>query len=266
MYILYSRATSSTGRLLRDVLGIQGGIDAPQAREDFLIRWGSSLRVPRRPARLLNSRSGVSAAADKLTSLETLRENFINVPTIYPIEHDIPLPLQEFPLLARRINHTQGRDIQLVMQRQDIELARQRGAEFLSKYIPVSREFRVHSFEGETIKISEKVLTSPEECTVPYIRNFENGYTFRNVQNLPGAIRDQVTRSSHAAVEALGLDFGAVDVVLGDDNQVTILEVNTGPSLRSDTSIEVYVNRFAEFLNVEPNRELLEQRLQELDE
>jgi len=44
-----------------------------------------------------------------------------------------------------------------------------------------------------------------------------------------------------SAVEALGLTFGAVDLIVGDDGHTYILEVNTAPACSPRTARE-YVN------------------------
>ena len=50
---------------------------------------------------------------------------------------------------------------------------------------------------------------------------------------------------AHQAVEALGYDFGAVDILdLGDggDDRYVVLEVNSAPSLRSEHTQDRYLN------------------------
>jgi hypothetical protein len=133
------------------------------------------------------------------------------------------------------------------------DIVRAGNPDFYSKYIPTSREFRVHAFRGEVLKISEKLLTDQEKFEVPWIRNFDNGYTFRQVRDLRGFLRTRVEDAGKNAVDALGLDFGAVDVILGDDGEVYVLEVNTGPGL-ADASLEVYAKKFAELLGIPEDR------------
>jgi len=48
-----------------------------------------------------------------------------------------------------------------------------------------------------------------------------------------------------ASVMALGLDFGAVDIVYNEnDNKAYVLEINTAPGL-SGTTLEKYVEVFS---------------------
>lgn len=248
--ILYTNSTSVTGRALKEILGIQGSTNPGDARVDTLIRWGSATRSPKKPRRIINKRTAVEVASNKLTAFDRLIEGHVRIPPIFKpeqINHHTP-----FPLLARRARGQGGKDIVLCMQRSDIP--RMNNVSFYSHYIPTAREFRVHVFQGEVLKISEKILTDEEKFKVPWIRNFDNGYTFRQMRNdLPAYLKARVRDTGIHAVEAMGLDFGAADVILGDDGEVYVLEINTGPGL-SDNSLEVYARKFAELLEIPENR------------
>jgi len=138
------------------------------------------------------------------------------------------------------------------MQHADV-VRNRNNVDFFTSYVPTAREFRVHAFQGDILKISEKILTNEEQFQHPWVRNFENGFTFRNVNNLQPRVQQRIEAAGQEAVEALGLDFGAVDVLLGDDHNVYVLEVNTGPGL-ADNSLELYVLRFANILGISEDR------------
>lgn len=246
MYILYSRATATTGRLLRNGLGIDGGLRPPANRVGTLIRWGSTDQVRYRPGTTLNKRNALLLATDKLAALRRMQERGVPTPNVYTDPHTIPV--HAFPVLGRAATHRQGSDIVLCMQRRDLARALAAGCTHFSEYIPTTAEFRVHIFQGETLKLSEKVWTEGENYT-PYIRNFEHGHTFRNSRTVTPTGQRLVEVYAAAAVEALGLDFGAVDVLVGDDGYVRVLEVNTGPSL-AENSLQVYGDKLASILGV----------------
>ncbi len=46
------------------------------------------------------------------------------------------------------------------------------------------------------------------------------------------------------AVSALGLDFGAADIIQDKHGKLYVLEVNTAPGLTSDDGVAVYANAF----------------------
>lgn len=242
-YLLYSPATSVTGKLVLDTLreqgvDIRGGTRAPEDRVDTLIRWGAVTKVPRNPIKVINTMKGIIAASDKLGALKVLAEERISVPRTMEWAEVTPA---DFPVLGRKIHHVGANDIMLVLQKNDIANAQQAGCTYATKYIPTKAEYRLHVFDGRVIKTSQKILTQPELATQPWIRNLDAGYTFRASETpLPVQIK---TKAAYA-VGLLGLTFGAVDLIIGDDDNYYILEVNTAPGLQTDTSVEAYVEQF----------------------
>lgn len=245
-FILYSAITRGTGNALAQRLGIQGGETAPDGEINLLIRWGSSAAVAKNPRKVLNKKESVALSADKLNSLIKMREQNIPVPKTLALSELQKLTIAEvmerglrFPVLARRPSHTRGRDILLCLQNRDLRRAIRWDKTFLVEYIPTDREYRVHVFNGEVIRISQKVLMSREEYC-PYMRNDDHNHTFRNPRKALTAHQQEVAVN---AVKVLGLDFGAVDMVIADDGNPFVLEVNTGPSL-IENGAEIYEQKF----------------------
>ena len=156
-------------------------------------------------------------------------------------------------MLGRNVNHMAGRDIVLCMQKADVHRAMEHNlSDFFVGYIPTARELRVHVFGDDVLKMSEKVLTNLEMFRHPWVRNFDNGYTFRNPRPMTDLLKTNVSAQAIGAVQALGLVHGAVDVIVGDNSQAYALEVNTGPSL-GDNTLEVYARKFGEELGITPD-------------
>lgn len=242
-YLLYAAESSVTGRALLDALkeqgvDIRGGTKIPEAELGTLIRWGATSPVARKPKRVLNSMKAIQAASNKREALNIMRASGVNVPTVLNAGE---VKLEHLPVLGRKDHHVGANDIILCMNMRDVERAKAAGCSHFSKYIPTKAEYRVHVFGDQIIKTSQKILTEPELATQPWIRNLGAGYTFRQSENrLSGASRGMAID----AVHALGLNFGAVDVIISDDDQTYILEVNTAPGLQTDTSIEAYLEQF----------------------
>lgn len=76
---------------------------------------------------------------------------------------------------------------------------------------------------------------------LPYMRNDDHNHTYRNPRKV---LTPEQSETAIKAVQSLGLDFGAVDMVIGDDGNAYVLEVNTGPSLQVETGLEAYTNKF----------------------
>lgn len=237
-----------TGRALLDALkeegvDIRGGTKIPEVEVGTLIRWGATGKVGRKPRKVLNRMDAIARASNKREALNIMRAAGINVPVVLNADE---VRLEHLPVLGRKDHHVGANDIVLCMNLRDVDRARAAGCSHFSKYIPTKAEYRVHVFGDQIIKTSQKILTEPELATQPWIRNLGAGYTFRqSEQRLSGAARGMAID----AVNALGLTFGAVDVIVSDDDQTYILEVNTAPGLQTDTSLEAYLEQFKRAIN-----------------
>lgn len=244
-YLLYAAESSVTGRALLDALkeqdvDIRGGSRIPEGEIGTLIRWGSVASLGRRPRRVLNQMKAIVAASNKREALETMRKAGINVPKMF--EAGALGAIEKWPVLGRKDHHVGANDIVLCLQTRDVDRAEQQlGCSHFTEYIPTKAEYRVHVFGDQIIKTSQKILTDPDVATQPWIRNLGAGYTFRQPETrLSGAARGMAID----AVNTLGLTFGAVDVIIGDDDQTYVLEVNTAPGLQTDTSLDAYLEQF----------------------
>lgn len=130
-----------------------------------------------------------------------------------------------FPMLARVSMGYGGTDIVPVFQEEELEWRRQSGFDWFSEYVPLITEFRVWVFRGKHLGTYEKDMVRSHEYK--YIgRNFRNGFDFHPIVELPLA-----TKLAHAGCDAVGLDFAAVDMLLGKDGKLYILELNTAPGV-----------------------------------
>lgn len=179
----------------------------------------------------------------------------INTPAAF-VNFDEALEAFGYPILGRKIRHTRGLDINLILQRRD---DRRTPSDYYIPYIPTNREYRIHVVREKVIGIRGKYLDFPKQA-VPHIRNYKYGYRFRtpNVN-----LRANRLEAAVNAVSSLGLDFGAVDLIIADDGQYYILEVNTAPSCSRKTG-KAYVMEFANLLGVE-NGQISLQALADLE-
>lgn len=102
------------------------------------------------------------------------------------------------------------------------------------------REYRIHVFGDEILFAQVKRRRSGVEVNEE-VRNLDGGWVF-GVTNV--AISREVKRNAIAAVKALGLTFGAVDILAkgraGQEEEVYVLEINTAPGQQGDTTIAKY--------------------------
>lgn len=114
-------------------------------------------------------------------------------------------------------------------------------------YFKARDEYRVHVFDGKVIDAQQKRKRSdvPRDKVNYKVRNHDNGFVFcRDGVECP----ELCLETSIKAVEALGLDFGAVDIRYNDTSkECAVLEVNTAPGLEG-TTLEKYAAALTELI------------------
>lgn len=115
------------------------------------------------------------------------------------------------------------------------------------QYKKKRKEYRIHVFNGGIIDIQQKKKRAGGVAS-SYIRSHANGWVFcRELDFLP----NDATTQAIEAVNALGLHFGAVDVIWNEqEDKSYVLEVNTAPGLEN-TTVEKYGQAFKELLSVQ---------------
>lgn len=117
-------------------------------------------------------------------------------------------------------------------------------AKLYTKYVPKKQEYRVHVFNGQPIDHQRKarVKDIPDDQINWKVRNMAGGFIF--ARNEEHVFPPLVSHQAILAVKALGLDFGAVDIIYNEkEGKAYVLEVNTAPGL-SGTTLEKYVEAF----------------------
>lgn len=199
-----------------------------------VINWGNSEFIYQ-DLMIYNEPNSVATAVNKSFAFHSLKEAGVPIPEVRwnRLEEVEPGTMW---LARTTLTGSSGQGIAVLRPGDEIV-----HAPLYVRYVPKLREFRVHVVKDEVIFVQEKRgrLDSNRTRDQNLIRNYDNGwvYTLTNEDNVPESIKD----ASIAAVKALGLHFGAADVILGrDDNQPYVLEVNTCPGLRSPTLTAAY--------------------------
>jgi hypothetical protein len=108
-----------------------------------------------------------------------------------------------------------------------------------------TKEFRVHVGHGYVLSLQEKVRSDGAETRPDVPWNHATGNFVFEVCKW-SQWRLDVARAGIAAIETLGLDYGAVDVLADEEgNPVTavVTEVNTSPGM-ADYMLEKYAKYF----------------------
>lgn len=168
----------------------------------------------------LNARAG---RLNKYEELEKLQDAGVQTIQFGLSPDDVP-----GPVLGRNFHHTKGRDI-VFLQHHVVT----RHSDYFTHLTEKRREFRVWAFRRKCIGVYEKVLRYPRlngrRGRSREVWNRRNGYAFVFVH--PTAAPEEVKNLGKAAVDALGLDFGAADIIEGHDGRYYVLEVNTAPGV-----------------------------------
>lgn len=119
------------------------------------------------------------------------------------------------------------------------------GRAFLTRRLTFTKEFRVHVFEGKSIRVGRKA-PRPGATVHPWIRSYATGwdilYDTAAVQGMRSGWREIAKR----AVAALDYDFGAVDLAIeAETNRAVVLEVNSAPGLDTPATAQAYARHIA---------------------
>ncbi len=233
---------SRSARALADALGgrvlrLQGSAYRRRP-QDTIINWGSSATNDFTTG--LNTWQAVSRAGNKLRSFQSMQEAGVQIPQFWTQMEDIPD--DAFPIVCRTIlNGHSGAGIVIANTRGELV-----PAPLYVKYMKKRDEYRIHVGRNGIIAIQRKAIPNGTVPVDTRIRNHHNGYIFvRGDVNPP----EQVLTQASLAINALGLDFGAVDIIWNNHHQLaTVLEVNTAPGLEGQT-ITDYANYFRGLIN-----------------
>lgn len=211
----------------------------PRDRDHILINWGCS-NANCGNYHVINKPEAVRNAVSKGAALQILKRTGISVPEYTPYDTDALAWLENnYSVYARTLTRSHGGKGIVLHHPGDTTITR---APLYTKSISCKREYRVHIFNGEVIDLVAKCKRNGDIETGDYIRNHSMGYVFvRHGITIPDSVRSQLSSLAISAVSALGLDFGAVDIIRSMDNQLYVLEINTAPGL-TGTTLQRYLN------------------------
>lgn len=200
-----------------------------------VINWGNHLVGGWVAGAILNHPMRVDLAANKLTALRAMLQGGVNVPKFAVTKEDMLHQLGKFkPIISRYKLRSHGGDGAVYFDTLDAFMESQ-VAPLYVEYIKKTAEYRVHVFSGKVIDCSIKRKRKDAEVDSK-IRNLENGWVFCREEIF---VPDEVIAQAVSAVNCLGLDFGAVDVVWNKVRGAFVLEVNTAPGMQGKT-VESY--------------------------
>lgn len=246
MRILPYKMQSKSAKLLAQAL------DTKRVRHDgnfknnynhTVINWGSS-RTPDFPvSNWLNNPTAVRKASDKIETFRAL-DGVVPIPRYTTTLENVSESLSgaSSVVVRHQLRGHSGAGIELCDDIDNLP-----DAPLYVEYIKKQDEYRVHVFNGKVIDVQQKKKRreTPNEEVNYQIRNHSNGFIYaRDNITPPDASLDIAVD----AVGALGLDFGAVDIIYNAHrDQCYVLEVNTACGLEGST-LDFYVDAIREVI------------------
>jgi len=209
----------------------------------LIVNWGKTTRgFIREGINILNNPIAVARASDKVVCLKALKDAEMgnNIPRFCTTFEEARVFIEEGEVVYCRTlsRGSQGRGIVIATTVEELV-----PAPLYTCKVDVSREVRVHVFQGEVLHKAQKRKLGAERREEEGIlevdediRSHHNGWIF-SIRDVD--IPEEALSAAVGAVNALGLDFGAVDMALTSQEGCKIYEVNSAPGLEG-TTLERY--------------------------
>ncbi len=215
-------------------------------RNHKIINWGNSENPNWNTSIIdwVNKPANVAVAQDKLLSLQQLGNAEISVPPFTTSRETAQRWIANDHVIFARtmLRGSQGRGIRVIKTHLDMINAPLYTSEIKGP------EYRIHIFNGELLDYQRKRRRQEfhnNNVELPYVKNLENGYVYCR-ENL-AHIQENIDMAINA-VHALGLEFGAVDIIRDKIARHSfVLEVNTAPGLEG-TTLQKYSNKIREII------------------
>lgn len=203
-----------------------------------LINWGRAIASAQ-----LNANT--AAVTNKREMREAFHAARVPMPILYSLSNAQNGNIS-FPAVGRPDKHTRARGFWLVNDEAEMRAAiqgkryrngtRKAAATHFMEYVNKERapyEYRAHVFMGRIIRLSLKDFA-----------NAEPGQHYLTVSS-QGRNTDHVRDAAIRALSAVGMQFGAVDI-LASESECWVLEVNSAPGL-GGTMPALYAKVFAKY-------------------
>lgn len=251
MYIYpYNQASESVKALRAAMDGLKiirrEGSKFKGGADKVVINWGcSALPEEVMKSEIINRPEAVAIAANKKLFFDKVK-GVVSIPEYTEDKTVAFFWIQEGRTVFARekLNGNSGDGITILDSQAVFNDYDHSKSKIYVKYVPKKDEYRIHVANGEVVDKQRKALRNGLDRSQANfrIRNLDGGFVFVREGVSPP---QQVIDESVKAIEACGLDFGAVDVIWNDYQQKAyVLEINTAPGLAGST-VDTYVQALA---------------------
>ena len=246
IFVPYKMGSNSVRELVKSLAGYNTRRVKPDGkykpfRSHFIINWGMG-SIPQWYSKFtalgmvvsksfLNHPDKTKIASNKLSAFTRMKDKGVSVPEFTTDRKVAEDWVKKHTVVARKLlsGHS-GAGIEIIEPKSEVV-----DAPLYVIYVKKKAEYRIHVFKGDVIDIQHKrkKLGLEKEDIDTRVRNHDNGWVFcKEGVNPPKCVLEE----SIKAMEALQLDFGAVDVIYnGLERKAYVLEINCAPGLEGST-------------------------------
>jgi len=214
---------------------------------DKILRWGCCTPLYFNGAKVYNNSKGINLASNKYKARMKMKECGVPIPKTSLNYRDFAIytSVVSYPyIIARPFKHHGGKNFYILKNNNDYNNFSFYPRNFYySEVYNKNREIRVHIAHGKILSIQEKPLiegiiqANQAQTHEPWNVVRWNDY------------KKNICKIACDTVKVLGLDYGAVDIMLNNSNRempICVCEVNTCPSLDSSPYDQ---HRYAQYIN-----------------
>lgn len=230
MRIVMAKGGCKTAKDLSSIIGCPARYGLPKVKKVFIVSYGRVL-----PQAHLNA----NIIPNKRMVLDILKNNGISVPRVINKAEINDYPKEKFPVLGRKIHHAKGQDVIFIKTKEDLVGIDTSKIDYYVGYIPKWAEYRVHILDGIAKLVAVKIHEDKETAKHEPVWNYDNGW---KQFTYTGEHEQALKEIGEKAVQVLGYDFGAVDIIRRDKDYY-VLEINSAPALIPERR-EMYATYF----------------------
>jgi len=242
LFVYPYKMSSESGKALSDALrATRLSPESPYKplQGDIVINWGNST-VPAwiNGSKLLNDPLRVEFSCDKLKTFNILSTYGVCIPP-YTTDKDEAYDWGTDVVVRHLLRSHSRKGIEIVPPTEDLP-----DAPLYVKYQKKKDEYRLHFVNGGCVLVQKKMRRQGISPDSFQIRNHGTGWIYAS----DGVVAPmEVYKQGRAAIEAMCLDFGAVDIVYNEHyDRAVVLEVNTAPGLEGRT-LHMYATNFVDY-------------------
>jgi glutathione synthase/RimK-type ligase-like ATP-grasp enzyme len=224
-------------------------IDKLGIKNAAVVRWGNRTNINMQNCVVYNKGEAIGNASNKKLTRELLKKAEVLIPKMVTPQN---IAKEDYPIIARPSYHEKGQNFVILKTPEEFKSHYGKNASrgwYYSQFIPKNREIRIHCAHGKVLAVSEKAKPKDPKQVV---WNFDVvGEPWKTVPW--GEYVAVWCQRALKAVQTLGLDFGAVDLII-KDKTAYVLEVNTSSGIAESEYMTKRYQLYFDWLFRQPKR------------